>query len=105
MTLFLWMKCTYSVSQDICQAAVHKGLTISGIHSVTQLKKVFVLWTKKASPTSYYTVTQDLLMTEDNNYGCHQGVETVQVMDSQMSFLVLLEKGFTREFRAFYTCN
>lgn len=53
MTLFLQMKGTYSVSQDICQAAVHKGLSISGIHLVTQLRKVFVLWTKAVSPTSY----------------------------------------------------
>lgn len=60
---------------------------------------------RQCLPLPIYTLKLDLLMTGDNNYKCHQGIKTVQITDSQMSFLVPLQQGFTREFWVFQTCN
>lgn len=60
---------------------------------------------RQCPPLVIYSLTQDLSMAGDNNYGCHHDVKRLQVMDPQMSFLVPLEKVFTRELRVFHTYN
>lgn len=98
MTPFLQMRCTCSVPQDICQAAVHKALTKSGIPIVTQLKKFFVFWTKAVSPSSYLYSETRLIDDKRRQLQVSPGYKNSADHRFSDVFPVPLEQGFTREF-------